>query len=144
MQCKFSVALQLEVAHHFIERCAGERARRLEPPATFGATETLKTLLLNPYQFSAHGYQCRCARMPSDRMAGTRLPSGDEAFSFHSRVLPDCTRNLSPIWAWLKVRKEMELEMEFTCANLDGLSDVLHTRKIFVRAPAVVGCDPSF
>ena len=50
MQCKLFVALQLEVAHHFIERCAGERTRRLEPPATFGATKTPKTLLLNPVQ----------------------------------------------------------------------------------------------
>jgi len=140
MQCKFSVALQLEVAHHFVERCAGERARRFEPPATFGATKTLKTLLLNPHQLSTHGRLCRCAPTPSDRMPGTRLPSGDEAFSFRSRVLPDGSRNPSPIWAWLKVCKEME----FTCANLDGLSDILQTRKVFVRAPAVVGCDPGF
>ena len=140
MQCKLSVALQLEVAHHFIERCAGERSRRFEPPATFGATKTPKTRLLNPHQLSAHGCLCRCAPTPSDRMPGTRLPSGDEAFSFHSRALPDCNRNLSPIWAWLKVRKGME----FTCANLDGLSGILHTRNILVRAPAVVGCDPSF
>jgi hypothetical protein len=139
MQCKFSVALQLEVAHHFIERCAGERARRFEPPATFGAAKTLKTLLLNPHQLPAHGCQCRCAPMPSDRMPGTRLPSGDEAFSFQSRVLPDGSRNLSPIWAWLKIREEVE----FTCANLDGLSDALHTRKILVRAPSVAACDPS-
>jgi hypothetical protein len=27
----------------------------LEPPATFGATKTPKTLLLNPYQLPAHG-----------------------------------------------------------------------------------------
>jgi hypothetical protein len=140
MQGKFSVALQLEVAHHFVERCAGERARRFEPPATFGATKTLKTLLLNPHQLSTHSCLSRCAPTSSDRMSGTHLPSGDEAFSFQSCVLPDGSRNLSPIWAWLKIRKEME----FTCANLDGLSDVLHTRKIFVRAPAVVGCDPSF
>jgi hypothetical protein len=49
MGCKLLVALQLEVAHHFIERCAGGGARRLEPPATFGATKAPKTLLLNPY-----------------------------------------------------------------------------------------------
>jgi hypothetical protein len=133
MQGKFSVALQLEVAHHFIERCAGERTRRFESPATFGATKTLKTLLLNPHQLPAHNWLCRCAT-PSDRMPGNRLPSGDEAFSFHSHVQPDCTRNLPPIWAWLKVGKEME----FTCANLDGLSGILHRQTIFVRAPAVV------
>jgi hypothetical protein len=140
MQCKFSVALQLEVAHHFVERCAGERARRFEPPATFGATKTLKTLLLNPHQLSTHSCLCRCAQRRLTRMPSTRLQSGGEAFSFQSRVLPDGSRNLSPIWAWLKIREEVE----FTCANLDGLSDALHMRKILVRAPAVVGCDPSF
>jgi len=140
MQCKLSVALQLEVAHHFVERCAGERARRFEPPATFGATETLKTLLFNPHQLSTHSCLCRCAPTSYDRMPGIRLPSGDEAFSLHSRVLPDCSRNPSPIWAWLKIREEVEC----TCANLDCLSDALHTRKILVRAPAVVGSDPSF
>jgi hypothetical protein len=55
--------------------------------------------LLNPYQFPAHGYRCRCAPTPSDGMPGTLLPAADEAFSFHSRVLPDCSRNRSPIWA---------------------------------------------
>ena len=54
MQCKLFVALQLEVAHHFIERCAGGRTRRFEPPATFGATKTPKTRLFNPHQFPAH------------------------------------------------------------------------------------------
>jgi hypothetical protein len=52
---KFHVALQLEVAHHFIERFAGGRARRNESPAAFGATKTPKTLLLNPYHPPAHG-----------------------------------------------------------------------------------------
>jgi len=42
MQRKLFVALQLEVAHHFIERCAGDRARSFEPPATLGATKTPK------------------------------------------------------------------------------------------------------
>src|SRR5260370_19520266 len=140
MQFKPSVRLHLEVAHHFIERCAGERSRRFEPPATFGATKTPKTRLLNPHQLSAHGCLCRCAPTPSDRMPGTRLPSGDEAFSFHSHVLPDCNRNLSPIWPGLKVRKGME----FTYAILEGLPASLHSRSILVRAPADVGCDPSF
>jgi hypothetical protein len=55
MQGKLFVALQLEVAHHFIEGRAGGRTRRLEPPATFGATKTPKTLLFNPYQLPTHG-----------------------------------------------------------------------------------------
>jgi hypothetical protein len=49
MLCKLFVALQLEVAHHFIERYATGRARGFEPPATFGATKTSKTRLLNPH-----------------------------------------------------------------------------------------------
>ena len=49
MQRKLSVALQLEVAHHFIERSAAGRTRWLEPPATIGAAKTPKTLLLNPH-----------------------------------------------------------------------------------------------
>jgi hypothetical protein len=57
MGCELFVALQLEVAHHFSERRAGRRSRRFEPPATFGATKTPKTLLLDPYQFPAHGGQ---------------------------------------------------------------------------------------
>jgi hypothetical protein len=48
MGYKLFVALQLEVAHHFIERLAGGRTGGFEPPATFGATKTLKTLFLNP------------------------------------------------------------------------------------------------
>jgi hypothetical protein len=48
MGCELFVALQLEVAHHFIERCAGGFAGRFESPATLGATKTAKTLLLNP------------------------------------------------------------------------------------------------
>ncbi|MGA7358818.1 MAG: hypothetical protein WBW70_08185, partial [Candidatus Sulfotelmatobacter sp.] len=55
MGCKLFVALQLEVAHHFIERRADGRARGFEPPATFGATKTPETLLLNPYQLPVHG-----------------------------------------------------------------------------------------
>ena len=89
MQCKRFVALQLEVAHHFIERFAGGRTRGFEPPATFGATKTLKTLFLNPYQLPAHCRICSCAPR-------TRLLSKDETFwfaidgSFRSGVLPDC------------------------------------------------------
>jgi hypothetical protein len=96
MECKRFVALQLEVAHHFIERCAGGRTRRFEPPATFGATKTPKTLLLNPYHLPAHGRLCRCAP------TSARLLSRDETFwfaingSFRSGELPDCNRKPSP------------------------------------------------
>jgi hypothetical protein len=55
MQCKLFVALRLEVAHHFIERCAKERTRRLEPPLAFRTTKTPKMLVLNPYQLLVHG-----------------------------------------------------------------------------------------
>jgi hypothetical protein len=108
MQCKLFVALQLEVAHHFIERCAGGRTRRFEPPATFGATKTPKTRLFNPHQFPAHGRLCRCAPSPSEPMPGTRLPSREETFwvrhnvPFPRGVLPDCSRNL---WAQRKMCK---------------------------------------
>ena len=94
---KLLVALQLEVAHHFIERCAGGCPRRPESPATFGATKTAKTFLLNPYQLPAHGRLCRCA------LTSTCLRSRDEAFwfaingSFRSGGLPDCSRKPSPI-----------------------------------------------
>ena len=54
---KLIVALRLEVSHHFIERLAGRRSGRIEPPATFRTTKTPKTLLLNPYQLPAHGGQ---------------------------------------------------------------------------------------
>ena len=86
---KLFVALQLEVARHFIERRAGGRSRGFEPPATFGATKTPKTLLLNPYQLPAHGRLRRCAP------TSTRLLSKDEAFwfainrSLRRGVLPD-------------------------------------------------------
>jgi hypothetical protein len=54
MQPKLFVALQLKVSHHLIERPAGRRVGRIEDPNAFGATKTLKTRLLNPYQLSAH------------------------------------------------------------------------------------------
>ena len=96
MGCKLFVALQLEVAHHFIEGCAGGRTGRSEPPATFGATKTPKMGLLNPYQFPAHGCLRRCAP------TSTRLLSRDGTCwfaingSFHNGVLPDCSRETSP------------------------------------------------
>ena len=61
MRRKFVVALQLKVAHHFIERRAGGTTGGFEPPVTFGATKTPKTLQLNPYQLPAHGRPHRCA-----------------------------------------------------------------------------------
>jgi len=105
MQGKLFVALQLEVAHHFVERCAGERSRRFEPPPTFGATKTSKTLLLNPHQLPSHGCLCRCAPTPSDRMPSTSLPSVDEAFSFRIGVLPDCSRKPSPSLGVAEMRR---------------------------------------
>ena len=54
MACKFLVALHLEDAHHFIERCADGPTSGFEPPATFGTTKTPETLLVNPYQLPAH------------------------------------------------------------------------------------------
>jgi hypothetical protein len=59
MGFKLLVALQLEVAHHFIERLAFRSTGGIEPPSTFGATKTPKTLELNPYQLPAHGCLCR-------------------------------------------------------------------------------------
>ena len=59
MGCKLFVALQLEVAHHFIERYAGGSTRRFKPPAACGATKTPKMLLLNPFQSSVHGRPLR-------------------------------------------------------------------------------------
>jgi len=61
MGFKLFVALQLEVAHHFIERFAFRSTGRFEPPSTFGASKTPKTLQLNPYHLPAHGCLCRCA-----------------------------------------------------------------------------------
>jgi hypothetical protein len=93
---KLFVALRLEVAHHFIEGCAGGHIKRIESPATLGAAKTPKTLLLNPYQLPAHGRRCRCAP------TSTRLLSRDETCqfgisdSFGSGVLPDCSRKPSP------------------------------------------------
>jgi hypothetical protein len=94
MGCKFLVALQLEVVHHFIERCALGRTRGFEPPATFGATKTAKTLLLNPYQLSAHGRLCR--RAPTTRLGSTAATfwfAANSSFRIRSAVLPDAAEN---------------------------------------------------
>src|ERR1019366_8762761 len=104
MGCKLFVALQLEVAHHFIERCAGGRTRRFEPPATLGATKTPKTLLLNPYQLPAQGRLCHCAPFA---------------------VRPHAWYPLA-----LEGRNVICHRAKFTSANLDGLSGILHTWKI--------------
>jgi hypothetical protein len=64
---KLFVALQLEVAHHFVEGWADGRTRRLELPATFGTSKTAKMRLLNPYQPPVHGRPFRCAqRCPTE------------------------------------------------------------------------------
>jgi hypothetical protein len=105
MRCKHFVTQQLEVAHHFIERCAGGRARRFKAPATLGATKTPKTVLLNPYQFPPHGRLYRCA--PTSRC----LLSGNETswlainVSFRSGALLDCGRKPSPTLGVAKMRK---------------------------------------
>jgi hypothetical protein len=105
MQCKLFVALQLEVVHHFIERCAGGSTRRFKPPATVGAAKTPKTQLFNPHQLPAHGRLCRRAPTLSNCMRGTHVPSRYETFSFRSGVLPDCRKSRHPIRAWQKMRK---------------------------------------
>lgn len=138
MQCKLFVTLQLEVAHHFIERCAGERARRFEPPATFGATKTSKTRLLNPHQSPVHGCQCRCAQrcLTACLVPGCRQWTKRSPFvTAYCLIAAKTVTNLG----WRRRCKGMEC----TCVHLDGLSGILHTRKIFVRAPAVFGCNPS-
>jgi hypothetical protein len=55
MVCKILIALLLVVLQHFIERFAGGWSRRIEHPCAFGATPAPKTLLIDPYQFAAHG-----------------------------------------------------------------------------------------
>src|ERR1700687_4112097 len=68
MQRELFVALHLEVAHHFIERCASRRSSRFEAPSTFRATKTPKPLLFNPCQLPAHSLLSRCAPTLSDCM----------------------------------------------------------------------------
>src|ERR1035437_97752 len=133
---KLFLALQLEVAHHFIERCAGERTRRSEPPATYGATKTPKMLLLNPYQLPAHGRLCRCTP------TSTRLLSGDETFwfaingSFRSGVLPDCSRKPYPVWACRKMHKKMHKKMGEVYMRQFWMvcrTSYIHGKVLFVR-----------
>jgi len=86
---KLLIALQLEVVHHFIERLAGGLTGGFEPPATFGTSKTLKTLLFNPCQLPAHDHLSRWAP------TSTRALSRDETFwyainrFFRSGVLTD-------------------------------------------------------
>lgn len=54
MQCELSVALQLNVPQHLIERIASGHARKVEDPRAFGATPTPKMLLFNPCQLPIH------------------------------------------------------------------------------------------
>jgi hypothetical protein len=129
MQREVFVALQLEVPHHFIERCAGGRSRRLEPPATFGATKTPKTLLLNPHQVPAHGLLCRRALSLSDCIPWYPLAlRGCSPFAATDCLL--AAEDRQPVRGGGKCLKGM---VKFTCANWDGLSGTLHTRKILVR-----------
>ena len=132
MQCKLFVALQLEVAHHFIERCAGERTGLFELPPTVGATKTPKALLLNPYQLPAHGlFRCAptlCYCRPSTPLA----VEGRNVFLSQRFTAPLQQDNNHPVWAWLKMHRGTA---ELTCANLGGLSGILHIWKdlLFVR-----------
>lgn len=81
---KFFVTLQLEIAYHLAERCAGGHIGRLEPPAAFGATETVKTLLLDPYQLPAHG----CLHIGAAMSRLLCLQFGKFAPNFVQPVLP--------------------------------------------------------
>ena len=100
MRCKRFVALQFEVAHHFFERCADGRTRRMEPPATFGATKTPKARLFYPYQFPAHGDPRRRALLPASSVPWPLLVVkgrivGLTTTSPHRKgCYPDCRRNL--------------------------------------------------
>jgi hypothetical protein len=94
MQCKFLVALKLEVTHHFIERRAAGRTGGLKPPATFGATKAPKTFLINPYKVPAHG--CICRSNIVGRKPSTVCRQGNEALSFRGGVMRDCSKNPSP------------------------------------------------
>jgi hypothetical protein len=93
---KLFVELQPEAELHFLERCAGGRIRRFEPPATFGATKPPKTRVLHPYHLPPHGHLGRSTP------TSTRVVSRDETCrfaidgSFGRRVLPDCSRKPSP------------------------------------------------
>jgi hypothetical protein len=52
MRRKLSVALQLEVPHHFIKGLASGRDRRAEHPTTLGTTKPSKMLFVDPYKLA--------------------------------------------------------------------------------------------
>jgi hypothetical protein len=56
MRGKLSIALQLEVPHHFVKGFASGRAGRLEHPGTFGATKPSKTPSVDPYKAAGHPF----------------------------------------------------------------------------------------
>ena len=127
VQRKLCVALQLEVAHHFFEGCAGGLSRRVEPPSTFGATKTPKTLLLNPHQLPAHGRLYRfpqsveclvraCCREPKRSGSLWRIVLQGRMAWLPQKASPS-----------LGVAEDVSREcVEFTCANLEVLSRILH------------------
>jgi hypothetical protein len=98
VQGKLFVAQQLEVAHHFIERCSCGRTRRREPPATFGATKTSKTRVLNPFQLPFHSRRFRCAPTLSDCMP-TACRRGTKRSPFTAAYRMVAAKNRRPVWA---------------------------------------------
>lgn len=126
---KLFVALQLEDAHHFVEGSAGERTRRLESPPAFGAPKTTEMRIFNPYELPAHD-PCRCATTLSDHKLSAACRLGRIVLLSQGGA-PDCGRELSAV-RWRKMYRGTES----TLANLDGLSGILHTRKILVYAQA--------
>jgi hypothetical protein len=52
---KLIVTPGLVLLLHLIERSVDERISRLKHPATLGAAEALKVILLDPYQLARHG-----------------------------------------------------------------------------------------
>jgi hypothetical protein len=93
---KLFVELQPEAELHFLERCAGGRIRRFEPPATFGATKPPKTRLLDPHHLPPHGHLGRSAPTSTRLLSRGKTCRFAIDSSFGSRVLPDCSRKPSP------------------------------------------------
>ena len=105
MQCELSVALQLKVPHHFIERLANGRARRVEDPGAFGATPTPKTLLFNPYQFPTHGSLCRFAQRGLTACLELASRQRTKRSPFAAAYCLIAAEDRHPVWAWRKMRK---------------------------------------
>jgi hypothetical protein len=122
MRRELFVALHLKDAHHFIEGSPRERTRRLEPPLAFGATKTTEPRILDPYKLPDHG-RCRCATILS------RTQRSPFAVLYY-RLLQKTVNSR----AWRKMYRDTDL----TCANLGGLSRILHTRKTLVYAQAPI------